>query len=383
MGWERANWFAASPEKAVTTYSFDRQNWHDVVGREMKAARETAAIFDQTSFAKLLLQGRDACAVLNRICGAQVDVEVGRSVYTGLFNNRGGYESDLTVLRLGADKFLVVTGSAQPVRDFDWISKQIPADAHAILTDVTSAYAVLGLMGPNSREILSRLTSADLSDAGFPFATNRQIDVGYGICLANRMTYVGELGWELIVPTEFAVGLYEAIVEAGRDLGLVDGGYYAIEALRLEKGYRAWSRELTPDIDPWQAGLGFAVDLDKPGGFTGHGAIAAAKGKPLTKRIVQFTLESAEPMLWGGELILRNGKPAGEVRSAAYGHSLGRSVALGLVESADGVDATFLQTGEFEIELAGVRHRANVHLRAAYDPKGDKIKPSVPTNRAA
>ncbi|MDX8481543.1 FAD-dependent oxidoreductase [Mesorhizobium sp. VK24D] len=383
MGWERANWFATSNEAAVTRYAFDRQNWHEAVGREMKAAREGAAIFDQTSFAKLLLQGRDACAVLNRICGAQIDVEVGSSVYTGVFNNRGGYESDLTVLRLGAEKFLIITGSAQPVRDFDWINKQIHRDAHAMLTDVTSAYAVLGLMGPNSREILSRLTSADLSDAAFPFATNREIDVDYGICLANRMTYVGELGWELIIPTEFAVGVYEAAVEAGRDLGLADAGYYALEALRLEKGYRAWSRELTPDINPWQAGLGFAVDLDKAGGFIGRDAIAAAKGKPLLKRIVQFTLESAEPMLWGGELILRDGRPTGEVRSAAYGHSLCRSVALGLVESVDGVDAAFLQSDHFEIELAGVRHRAKAHLKAAYDPKGEKIRPSEPAERAA
>jgi 4-methylaminobutanoate oxidase (formaldehyde-forming) len=197
------------------------------------------------------------------------------------------------------------------------------------------------------------------------------------------MSYVGELGWELIVPTELAVGVYEAVLEAGNDLGLVDAGYYALEALRLEKGYRAWGRELTPDIDPWQAGLGFAVDLGKPGGFIGREAIAAAKGRPLTRRIVQLTLEDGEPMLWGGELVLRDGKPAGAVQSAAYGHSLGRSVALGLLENPDGVDAEFLGAGAFEIELAGVRHRAEVHLKAAYDPKGEKIRPRSPADRAA
>lgn len=383
MGWERANWFAADGEKPETQYSFGRQNWHDAVGREMKAARETAAIFDQTSFAKLLLRGQDACATLNRLCGANVDVEVGRSVYTGLFNARGGYESDLTVLRLAADRFMIVTGSAQSVRDVDWIGRNIPAGAEAILTDVTSSYAVLGLMGPNSREILSRVTSADLSDEAFPFATHRRIDVGYGVSIANRMTYVGELGWELIVPAEFAAGLYDALVEAGGDLGLADAGYYALEALRLEKGYRAWSRELTPDINPWQSGLGFAVDFGKPGGFIGREALVAAKELPITKRVVQFTLEDSEPMLWGGELILRDGKPVGELRSAAYGHSLGRSVGLGYVENGSGVDKDFLGSGEFEIDLAGIRYRAKIHLKAAYDPNGEKIKPPVPINMAA
>ncbi|TAM97964.1 MAG: FAD-dependent oxidoreductase [Rhizobiaceae bacterium] len=383
MGWERANWFAMDGEGPETAYGFGRQNWHDTVGREMKATREAAAIFDQTSFAKLLLQGRDACAVLNRLCGAQIGVPIGRSVYTGMFNERGGYESDLTVLRLATDRFLIVTGSAQPIRDFDWIARHIPAGAHAFLTDVTSSYAVLGVMGPKARKVLSRLTADDLSDEAFPFATHRQIDVGYGICIANRMTYVGELGWELIVPAEFTVGAYEALLDAGKDLGLIDAGYYAIEALRLEKGFRAWGRELTPDINPWQAGLGFALDLGKEGGFIGRDAIAAAKGKPLQKRIVQFTLDDGGPMLWGGELILRNGEPTGELRSAAYGHSLGRAVGLGLVENGDGVDARFLDEGHFEIEVAGTRYAARPHLRPAYDPKGEKIRPPVPADKAA
>ncbi|MFT4158863.1 GcvT family protein [Shinella sp.] len=375
MGWERANWFAADGEAPVTDYAFGRQNWHAAVRREMKATREAAGLFDQTSFAKLLVQGRDAAAVLDRICAAEIDVEIGRSIYTGMLNERGGYESDLTVMRLAADRFLIVTGSAQAVHDADWIRRNIPADAHVTLTDVTSAYAVLALMGPKSRDILGRLTSADLSGEGFPFATIREIDIGYATAYANRMTYVGELGWELIVPTEFAVGVYEALQEAGRDLGLVDCGYYALEALRLEKGYRAWSRELTPDIDPYQAGLAFAVALDKPGGFIGRDAVAAAKarGTP-SRRIVQFTVDDAGPMLWGGELILREGRPVGEVRSAAYGHTLGRSVALALIEHAGGVDRAFLEGGRFEVELAGERFAVTAHLAAAYDPKGLRVK---------
>jgi len=374
MGWERVNWFAGEGRKPQTEYSFGRQNWHEAVGREMKATREAAGLYDQTSFAKLLMQGRDAARVLNRICAADIDVEVGRSVYTGLLNSRGGYESDLTVMRLGPEKFLMVTGSAQAVHDADWINRNIPEGANAVLTDVTSAYAVLALMGPNARAILSRITSADLSNAGFPFATVREIDVGYATAYANRMTYVGELGWELIVPSEFAVGVYEALQEAGRDLGLVDCGYYALEGLRLEKGYRAWSRELTPDITPFEAGLGFAVAMDKPGGFIGREALDGAKGKPLAKRIVQFTLDDGGSMLWGGELVLRDGRPVGEVRSAAYGHTLGRAVALALMEDAAGIDKAWLEQGHFEIDIASERHAATPHLRPVYDPASNRVK---------
>lgn len=255
------------------------------------------------------------------------------------------------------------------------IRKNIAVDAHVTLTDVTSAYAVLALMGPKSRDILARLTSTDLSNEGFPFATIREIDVGYATAYANRMTYVGELGWELIMPTEFAVGVYEALHEAGRDFGLLDCGYYALEALRLEKGYRAWSRELTPDVTPYEAGLGFAVSLDKPGGFIGREALAAAKAKgALSRRVVQFTVEDSEPMLWGGELILCDGTPVGEVRSAAYGHTLGCSVAMALIDNPAGVDRAFLETGRFEVELAGDRFAVMAHLAPAYDPNGLRVK---------
>ncbi|MDN2568106.1 FAD-dependent oxidoreductase [Aquibium sp. A9E412] len=375
MGWERANWFAREGASPRIDYAFGRQNWHEAVGREMKAAREGAVIFDQTSFAKLLVQGRDAGAVLNRICAADVDGEIGRSVYTGLLNARGGYESDLTVMRLARDRFLLVTGSAQPVHDADWIRKNTPDDAHAVLTDVTSSYAVLSVMGPKARDVLERVTSADLSNAAFPFATVREIDVGYATAYANRMSYIGELGWELLVPAEFAVGVYETLHEAGREAGLLDAGYYALEALRLEKGFRAWGRELTPDINPYEAGLGFAVARDKPGGFIGSEALAAHRQKGvLLRRIVQFTLDDGEPVLWGGELILRDGKPVGEVRSAAYGHTLGRSVALGLVEDEAGVSKAYLEEGRFEIDLAGERHAATPHLRAAYDPAFERPK---------
>lgn len=378
MGWERATWFAEPGQKPETEYSFDRQNWHDNVGREMRATRETAAIFDQTSFGKLLVQGRDAVTVLNQVCAADVDVELGRSVYTGMLNDRGGYESDLTVMRLEPNKFLIVTGSAQPVRDKDWIERHTPEDAHVTVTDVTAAYSVLAVMGPNARKILSRITPAPLDNASFPFSTHREIDLGHATGIANRMTYVGELGWELFVPTEFTQTVYDALHDAGKDLGLTDCGYYAIEAMRLEKGFRAFGHELTPDLTPYQAGLGFAVAMDKPGGFIGKEALASVRGKPLTRRIVQLTLDDDRPQLWGRELVLRDGKPVGEVTSAAYGHSLGRAVMLAELRDDAGIDRDWLQQGRFEIDLAGELYPATAHLRAAFDPDSNRIKEDAP-----
>ena len=377
MGWERANWFAGSGGDATVAYAWGRQNWFGAVARETAAAREAAVLFDQTSFAKFLLQGPDAARVLDRLCAAEADVPVGRTVYTGMLNPRGGYETDLTVMRLAADRFLVVTGSAQGVHDADWIRRNMPEGAFAVLTDVTSAYAVLSLMGPRSRDILSRLTAADLTDEGFAFASVREIDIGHARGYANRMSYIGELGWELIVPAECAAGVYDDLFEAGREAGLLDAGYYALEAMRIEKGYRAWGRELTPDITPYEAGLGFAVKLDKPGGFIGREALVEARaGRPLRRRIVQLTVDDPEPVLWGGELVLRDGKPVGELRSAAYGHTLGRSVGLALIENDDGVGADFIRDGRFEIDLAGRAYPATAHLSAAFDPKGTRMRGS-------
>ena len=374
MGWERASFFAEEGEAREIRYSFGRQNWFEAVAREHKAVREAVAVFDQTSFAKLLVQGRDAPAVLNRICGANVDVEVGRSVYTGLFNERGGYESDLTVLRRGPESFLLVTGTAQAVRDADWISRQIPKEAAVTLTDVTSAYAVLSVMGPKSRELLSRLTDADLSHEGFAFANNREINLAYAKVLANRMTYVGELGFELYVPADFATGVYDALFEAGADLGLRDAGYFALEALRLEKGYRAWGRDLDPDVTPFEAGLAFAVDFDKPNGFIGKEALSGQRGQPRRRRLVQIVVEDGEAVAWGGELVLRDGLPVGHLRSAAHGYALGGPVGLAMIQSDTAIDARFLADGVWEVDIAGARHPARASLKPAYDPAGARIK---------
>jgi 4-methylaminobutanoate oxidase (formaldehyde-forming) len=380
MGWERANWFAGEGVKPVTEYSFGRQNWFREVGGEHRTARTGVAVFDQTSFAKFLLQGRDAARVLNRLCANEVDVAVGRSVYTGMLNDRGGYESDLTALRLApdgkqGDRYLIVTGSAQATRDADWIRRNTPDDAHAVLTDVTSSYAVIGVMGPRSRALLSRLTGADLGNEAFPFASHREIDLGYATVLANRMTYVGELGWELYVPTEFAAGVYDDLHGAGADLGLIDAGYYALESLRLEKGYRAWGRELTPDVTPYEAGLGFAVALDKPTGFIGQDALHHVKQTgTLNRRVLQFTLDDPEPVLWGGELILRNGRPVGELRSAAYGYTLGAATGLGWIRDPTNIDAAYVTSATWQIDIAATRVPATAHLRTPYDPKSERVR---------
>ena len=374
MGWERAVWFALNGEQPEMEYAFGRQNWFEYRAAEHKATREAVAVFDQTSFSKFQIEGRDAEAVLQRLCANNMAVEPGVCVYTGMLNERGGYESDVTVTRLSEDKYFMVSGSAQTTRDMGWIKSNIPDGSHCVVTDVSSGYAVFGVMGPNARDLLSRLTDADLSSEAFPFSTMQRISIGYATAWAFRMTYVGELGWELYVPAEFAVGVYEALLAAGVDLGLRDAGYYAIDSLRIEKGFRAWGHELTPDTTPFQAGLSFAVDLDKPFPFIGRDALLAAKGQPLTKRVLHFTLGDSEPILWGGELILLDGNPVGKIDSGSYGHTLGASVGLGYIRHDAGVDTALIEAGGFEIDVAGERHIATARLRTPYDPKAERVK---------
>jgi sarcosine dehydrogenase len=374
MGWERPNFFAPSAEEARLDYSFGRQNWFPYAAAEHTAAREAVALFDLTSFSKFLLQGRDAEAALQRLCANDVAVPVGETVYTGLLNARGTYESDLTVARIAADRFLLITGTAQTTRDADWITRNMPDGARATLTDVTSAYAVIALMGPQSRELLARVTKTPL-DGAFPFGAIREIAVGDATLLAARRTYVGELGWELYVPTEFAAGVYDALMDAGAELGVRDAGYYAIESLRLEKGYRAWGRELTPDTNPYEAGVSFAVKLDK-GDFIGRDALLAARGKPPPKRMLSFVgLEPDTPLAHGGELILRGGEPVGEITSAAYGHTLGAIVGLGYVATGGKqLDEAALAAARFELDVAGERVPVRASLRAPYDAKSERVR---------
>jgi len=374
MGWERANWFAAEGMTPEPVYSFGRQNWFLCAAAEHRAAREAVAIFDQTSFGKLLVQGPDAESVLQWLCANDVAVPPGRIVYTGMLNDRGGYESDLTVTRLGDERYLVVTGAAQGTRDLDWIRRQTPVGARVTVTDVTGACAVLGLMGPRSRELLTRVSDADLGSAAFPFGASREIAVGRAIVRASRITYVGELGWELYVPVEQAACVYDDLWQAGADLGLRDGGYYAIDSLRIEKAYRAWGRELTPDDTPWEAGLGFAVRLDKPGGFLGRDALRQQRNERTTKRLVTFVLEDERALPWGDEPILRDGRVVGTVTSAAFGHTLGRAVAMGYVRDEAGLDERDLRAGGFALDVGGERVRARASLEAPYDPRAARVK---------
>jgi len=374
MGWERANWFAPAGVDPTPVYSFGRQNWFDYSAAEHRAAREAVAVFDQTSFSKLRIDGTDAEATLQRLCANDVAVPPGRIVYTAMLNEQGGFESDLTVTRLTGDAYLVVTGSAQTTRDLDWIRRHLPAGARVAVTDVTDTLAVLGLMGPRSRELLARVSGADLGNAAFPFGASREIAVGRATVRASRITYVGELGWELYVPGADAPGVYDALWDAGRDLGLRDAGYYAMETLRLEKAYRAWGRDVTIDDTPWEAGLGAAVRLDKPVPFIGREALRRRRDEPLTKRLLTFVLEDDAALPWGDEPILRDGRVVGAVTSAGFGHTLGRAVAMGYVRDAEVVDQRYIDRGVFALDIAGERIPARAGLAAPYDPRGLRIK---------
>ncbi len=377
MGWERANYFAPPGEDPAIRYSWGKQSWLPWSAAEQRATREAVAVFDQTSFSKSLVTGRDAEATLQWLCTNDVAVPVGRAVYTGLLNRRGTYESDLTVTRTGPEEFLLVSSSATTERDQDWLRRHVPPGADTRVVDVTSMYAVLGVMGPRSRELLSRLTDASLTEEDFGFGTSREIRVGYATARATRITYVGELGWELYVPVEFAVGVYEALMAAGADLGVTDAGYYAIESLRLEKGYRAFGRELTPDYGPVEAGLTFACKLRSDVDFLGRSAVEVARAAGPRRRLVSVVVDDPEPMLWGSELVRRDGRAVGQVTSAAWGATLGACVGLAYVADPDGSSTTadWVRSGTWTVDVGGEEYPLRVGLRAPYDADGSRVRP--------
>ena len=333
-GWERANVFKPAAA-APAVPGLGRPDWLPWMIEEQRATREAVAIYDQSSFSKLLLQGRDALAVLQRLCANDVDVPPERMVYTALLNERGGFESDLTVLCLppdrSGDRFLVITGSAQTTRDLDWISRHIEPHEHAVLTDVSALWCVLSVMGPNARELLAGVSPDDLSPAALKFSHSREIDLGLARVRVARMSYVGGPGFELYVPVEMARHVYLALHEAGARLGLRDAGYYALDALRIEAGRRAWGAELGPDENPFEAGLTFAVKLDKPAPFIGQAALRQAQGQALRKKLVTVVLASPEPYAWGGEALLIAGQPAGELSSVGWSPRANACVGLAYV----------------------------------------------------
>jgi 4-methylaminobutanoate oxidase (formaldehyde-forming) len=376
LGWERPNWFAdlAAGEVAQDRYSYQRPGWWDAVRREHRAARQAAVLIDQTSFAKFTLKGADAAAVLNWIAAANVDRAVGSLTYTQMLNDRGGIEADVTVARVARDEFYIVTGTGFATHDFDWITRNIPADARAELVDVTSGSAVLSLMGPKARDILARVCPDDLTNAGFPFGTARRISVAACPVLALRVTYVGELGWELHMPADVAVTVYEALMAAGAGQGLVNAGYRAIETLRLEKGYRAWGSDIGPDHTPVEAGLAWACKMTSGLPFLGREAVAAQLAGGVRKRLAGFTVDDPDVILLGRETIYRDGARVGWLSSGGFGHTLGRPIGYGYVRNAGGVAEDWMKTGRYELEVASERVPCQIHVAPLYDPANARIK---------
>ena len=375
MGWERPNWYAPEEAERKVEYSFGHQNWRPYVDAEVTATRERVSLLDQTAFSKFLVTGPDAEDVLQYLCTADMAVAVGTTVYTGILNDRGGYESDVTITRTAPDAYLLITGSGQATRDRHYITRSLPAGTRTQITDVTSSYAVLGVMGPSSRALLGRLTKTDLSSERFPFYTSQEIDLGPVPCRATRVSYVGELGWELYIPTEYAVTAYEYLSEAGADLGLTLTGHYAINAMRIEKGYRAWGHELTPDRTPVEAGLTFACKLKTGIGFRGREAVEKQRRTGVRSKLVSVTVDDPDVALWGGELLLRDGEPAGFLSSAAYGPTIRQGVALAYVERDLGVvDKEYILAGGYQLDVGGELLDARVGLRPPFDPSGTRTK---------
>lgn len=372
-GWERPNWFAPSGVEPTYEYSYGRQNWFEHSAAEHRAVRDAVAMFDMTSFGKFLVQGRDAEAVLQHISANDMAVEPGRIVYTQWLNARGGIEADLTVTRLNGTEFMILTGGANARRDFAWLKRHIPAEAHAFATDVSAAYTVLSVMGPKSRALLEAVSGADLSNAAHPFGRSREIEIGYARVRASRVTYVGELGWEIVVSSEFARNVFDAIMAAGAPHGLKLAGMHAMDSCRIEKAYRHWGHDIGDEDTPIEAGLMFAVKLDT-GDFIGREALIARRDKPVTRRLLQFLLQDPEPLVYHDEPIWCDDRMVGRTTSGAYGHHLGAAVALGYVHEPSGAVESLIASGRFEIEIAGVRVPARASLAPLHDPKNLRIR---------
>ncbi|MSP87574.1 MAG: FAD-dependent oxidoreductase [Alphaproteobacteria bacterium] len=374
FGWERPNWFANTGETAKDEPSFGRANWFEAVGREHRAVRERVALFDQTSFAKFMVAGRDAERALLWICAGDVTRAPGSLVYTQMLNRRGGIECDLTVSRLAEDRYYIVTGTAFATHDRDWIERNLPLDCDARLIDVTGEFATLSLMGPRARDVLQAVTRDDVSNAAFPFGRVRTVAIAGAPVHALRVTYVGELGWELHVPTASATSVYDALMTAGAAHSIANAGYRAIESLRLEKAYRAWGSDIGPDYTPLEAGLGWAVKLRANTPFLGREAIEAQRGQSLARRLTTFTVDDPTVTLLGRETIYRNGERVGWLSSGGWGYTVGTNIGLGYVRNPDGVGDDYLRTGSYELEVATRRVPARLQIGPLYDPRSERIK---------
>ena len=373
LGWERPNWFAPEGMAAEDVYAMGRQNWFGAVGSEHAHVRGHVGIFDQSSFAKYELSGRDAAMALDWICANDVSKPAGRLTYTQLLNSRGGIEADLTVARLAEDRFYIVTGTGFRTHDYAWITDHLPK-GDAVLTDITEQWGTLSLMGPQARKVLERVTKADVSNEAFPFGHVRDIEIAATPVRALRVTYVGELGWELHVPITATGAVFDALMNAGAEWHVRPVGYRALESLRLEKGYRAWSSDITPNDTPFEAGLGWAVKMKKNTPFMGRTALEAVQGKPLAKRFAGFTLDDPSVVLVGRETILRNGEPVGYLTSGGFGYTIGKNIGFGYVRNPAGVSDEFLADGCYELVVANQPHPAILAMQALYDPGNLRVK---------
>ena len=373
-GWERANWFAPAGVEPAYDYAWGRQNWFECVREEHRAVREGVAILDMSAFAKYLVQGPDAERELQRICANDVAVPEGKIVYTQLLNRRGGIEADLTLTRLGPERYLAVTSAASQRRDLTWIERNLGRGAQVCLTDVTSGSGVLAVMGPRARTLLARVSDADLSNAAFPFGTCREIDVGYATARAMRVSYVGELGWELHLATEFTVPAFDRLMEAGADLGVRLCGIHAMDSLRSEKGCRHWGHDITQADTPLEAGLGFAVSFGKESDFIGRAALERQREDGLARRLFHVMLDAPEPFMFRDETICREGAVAGRITSAAYGYGFDRPVGMGYLEGDQPRSWKELDDTACEIDIAGERVPARLSLTPFYDPTGARLR---------
>ena len=375
-GWERPNWFAPEETEPRYEYSFGKQNWFEYSANEHRAFREKVAMFDQSSFSKYLVQGRDSCRALQRICTANVDVMEGKMVYTHWLNERGGIEADLTVTRLGENRYLVVSGAGVTNKDLDWLAKNIDPDWYCTVTDVTNSWAVLGVMGPDSRPLLTELLGLDMSTEAFPFGMTRPMELGCAVGHAARVSFVGELGWELYVPTDMARHGFDMLWSAGEQYGLVMAGLHALDSGRIEKKFIHFGHDVADEDTPLECGAGFVCDYGKAIPFIGRDALLEQRetGQWKGKRMVQFLLQDPAEVLYHHEPIMRDGRLVGHLTSGNYGHTLGGAVGLGYVYHEGGVTTEYIDSGKFEIEVGDRWIPAKASLTAMYDPKGVKMR---------
>lgn len=374
-GWERADWFAPEGVEAKHEYDWDAPNWIPFQKEEHLAIRDNVGVYDMCAMSKFIVQGKDAEAALQHVCTNDISGPVGKVTYTPVVNELGGFEMDITVTRTGDEEYFIVSTANTTTRDIDYFRRNFPAYANATVTDVTHGWGMLAVMGPNARKVLEKITSEDLSNEAFPFATAKYMDVGYARPLAIRMSYVGELGWELYAPTNFMLNMYDRIMEAGKEFGIRNVGMQAVNSLRSETGYRHWENDLTPDDTPYEAGMGFGVKLTK-GDFIGRSALMIQKARPLSKRMVQIVLGDAKPKIYGNEPVYRNGEIVGEITSGSYAFKLGAATGFAYTYREDGqqLDLAWVNDAKWEVEVQGQMVPASVSFASPYDPKNERVR---------